>query len=236
MNFKRIPFALLLTLTVSGCGSIAIGDRDAMNEPLPSATASESSVSEAESELASSDAANPDEAKTDKTARITAQSPEELEPIMPALLRFLDNHGANPQETQYLVEYVDLNGDGLDEALVLLSGDYWCGTGGCNMAVFEGTPEGHTLVSNLSLVNAPVWVSSDRSSGWNDLIVKISGGGIETKHVALRFNGFRYPVNPSLEPAVDQAITENSQPLFRSLVFQNIPIVQSNSSESQQRS
>ena len=33
---------------------------------------------------------------------------------------------------------VDLNGDGIKDALVLLQGPYWCGTGGCSQLVFQG--------------------------------------------------------------------------------------------------
>ncbi|MGB3493404.1 MAG: hypothetical protein WBA57_11790 [Elainellaceae cyanobacterium] len=216
MNVCRIPVVLFLTVAASGCMSSPMGDRALVDDSLPAAAASTPSTLDSEID---------GEIGAVQDTRITAQDSEESEPIMPALLRFLDNHGASSQETEYLVEYVDLNEDGIDEALVLFSGEYWCGTGGCNMAVFEGTAEGYALVSNLSLVNAPVWVSSDRSSGWHDLIVAVSGGGIEPKHVALQFNGSRYPVNPSLERSVEPDLS--SQTLFRSLNFKSIPTLES---------
>lgn len=238
MNFERLPFVLLLAFAVSSCSLTAMGDRDTLDETLPAAAASAPSTSTSDlspSENTTSEdvvvtdtAGEENESNTNEIASLANQvSEEDVEPVMPALLRFIDNRGANLEETEYRVEYVDLNEDGINEALVLLSGSYWCGTGGCNMAVFEGTTEGYSLSSNLSLINAPVWVSPTRSSGWNDLIVEISGGGIEAQHVALRFSGSRYPVNPSLEPAVNQEITQSSKALFRTRAVKSISMIQS---------
>src|SRR2546422_5453095 len=43
--------------------------------------------------------------------------------------------------------FTDLDGDGRAEALVLLRGNVWCGSGGCTMLVFRGTDAGFTFVS-----------------------------------------------------------------------------------------
>jgi hypothetical protein len=37
--------------------------------------------------------------------------------------------------TKYLAAFVDLNGDGVNEAIVYVIGRSWCGTGGCNMLI-----------------------------------------------------------------------------------------------------
>jgi len=121
-----------------------------------------------------------------------------------ALLAYLVSKGddpkyANPHQTAP----IDLNGDGLQDALVLLENPmYYCGTGGCTMLVFKGTKPGFEFVSRSSLIRGPVLVSEARTHGWRDLIVKVSGGGITPKMVALKYTGSKYPLNPSRLPAL----------------------------------
>lgn len=242
MKLHQVPITLLLLATISGCGTVLTGDRPFENRDASPQAKPESptSKSQASSEPAASDTSQAggdrlptlvdsqaDAAAIAIDSETPSQAPGTADPLIPALLRFLDNHGADSEETEYQVEYIDLNNDGTDEALVLLSGQYWCGTGGCNLAIFEGTASGYELVSHLSLIHAPVWISSEITSGWRDLIVEVSGGGIEPRHVALKFNGSRYPINPSLEPEVDATLTRRSQALFRRGTFQKIPTVQS---------
>lgn len=243
MKLHQVPITLLLLATISGCGTVLTGDRpfenrDASPQAKPESPTRESQASSEApafdtSQVASGDRpstlvdSQADEAAIPVDSETPSQAPSTADPLMPALLRLMDHHGADIQETEYQVEYIDLNNDGIDEALVLLSGQYWCGTGGCNLAIFEGTASGYELVSHLSIIHAPVWISSEITSGWRDLIVEVSGGGIEPRHVALKFNGSRYPINPSLEPEVDATLTRRSQALFRLGTFQKIPTVQS---------
>jgi len=121
-----------------------------------------------------------------------------------ALLAYLASKGddpkyANPHQTAR----IDLNGDGLQDALVLLENPmYYCGTGGCTMLVFKGTKSGFEFVSRSSLIRGPVLVSEAKTHGWRDLIVEVSGGGIAPKKVALKYTGSKYPLNPSTLPAL----------------------------------
>ena len=104
---------------------------------------------------------------------------------------------------RYLYNRVDLNGDGRPEALVYLMGREFCGTGGCNLLVFQSGDNGYRLLAEISLVNNPVIVSRQRTRGWNDLILYVSGGGITRGYyVALRFDGRGYPDNPTILPAL----------------------------------
>ena len=91
---------------------------------------------------------------------------------------------------------VDLNGDSVPDAVVLLESEGWCGTGGCTMLVFRGRWDRFALVSRSTITNAPIRVLSDTTHGWRTLIVYSKGVG----DVLLRFDGLRYPVNPSLQP------------------------------------
>ena len=90
---------------------------------------------------------------------------------------------------------VDLNGDSVPDAIVLLGSEGWCGTGGCTMLVFRGRRDRFALVSRSTITNVPIRVLPDTTHGWRTLIVYSKGVG----DVLLRFDGLRYPPNPSLQ-------------------------------------
>ena len=93
----------------------------------------------------------------------------------------------------------DLNDDGILDAVVLL-GDGWCGSGGCNMLILRGSPHRFTLLSSATIANQPIKVSSEVRYGWRTLVVWVKGGGSQPGFVLMRFNGARYPLNPTLQP------------------------------------
>ncbi len=100
----------------------------------------------------------------------------------------------------------DLNDDGRDDAIVLLSGPKHCGSGGCTMLVFRGTEQGFSLVSASNIVMGPIRVSANSVEGWRSLIVYSKGKG----EVVLRFSGSRYPSDPSLQPAASRLELETA--------------------------
>lgn len=105
-------------------------------------------------------------------------------------------------EVRYYYNKVDLNGDGRLDVLVYAFGKEMCGTGGCDALVFQSVNGGYKLVSNISLVWNPVIVSRHKTHGWNDLILFVVVGGIQPGYYAvLRFDGSKYPENPTVEPA-----------------------------------
>jgi hypothetical protein len=95
----------------------------------------------------------------------------------------------------------DLNGDGVQDALVLLLDPDWCGTGGCTMLVLRGGKRGFAVLSSSSVTDAPIRVSPLKAGGWKSLIVYSRGRG----DVLMRFDGARYPNNPSLLPKATAA-------------------------------
>jgi hypothetical protein len=121
-----------------------------------------------------------------------------------ALLAYLAKKGDDPKYAEpHRTANIDLNGDGLQDALVLLENPmYYCGTGGCTMLVFKGTKSGFEFVSRSTLIRGPVLVSDTKTYGWRDLLVEVSGGGIAPKQVALKYTGSKYPLNPSTLPAL----------------------------------
>ncbi len=121
-----------------------------------------------------------------------------------ALLAYFAKTGDDPKYADpHKTAQIDLNGDGHQDALVLLQNPmYYCGTGGCTMLVFKGTKSGFEFISRSSLIRGPVLVSDTTTHGWRDLIVEVSGGGIAPKQVALKYTGSKYPLNPSMLPAL----------------------------------
>ena len=105
------------------------------------------------------------------------------------------------QMPPYKSSRFDLNSDGTDDAIVLLTGSFWCGSGGCTMLVFKGLNENFELVSSTSVTLEPIRVLEQPSNGWAGLIVHSRGHG----EALLRFNGTSYPGNPSMAPLASEA-------------------------------
>jgi putative lipoprotein len=136
-----------------------------------------------------------------------------------ALLNYLAKTGNNPKSIDpHQTALVDLNGDGQEDALVLFQSSNWCGSGGCTMLVFKGTKSGFQFVSSSTLIRGPLLVSDNKTLGWRDLVVEVSGGGATPKRVALKFDGKKYPLNPSTQKALPTA-----KPLQGTMVFEGQP-------------
>jgi hypothetical protein len=122
-----------------------------------------------------------------------------------------DPQSFNPRQTAFM----DLNCDGVKDALILLQGPTWCGSGGCTMLVFQGVRDGFKFISRSTLIRGPLLVSTAKTKGWRDLLVEVSGGGIEPKKVALKFNGHKYPLNPSAQPALPKNAALTGETVFQ---------------------
>ena len=117
-------------------------------------------------------------------------------------------------KTDYLETWTDLNGDQIKDAVVLLQGAEWCGSGGCTMLIYHAKNDHSlTLVTKTTVTNTPIYQLSSTHNGWSDLSVYSKGVG----QVKLSFDGKSYPSNPSLEKSyqiqkADQQL-ELSKPL-----------------------
>lgn len=126
-----------------------------------------------------------------------------------------NKYGARYQPEDYVVDknsyrytFVDLNGDNISDAIVLFEDAESCGTGGCNMEIYRGTKTGFEYLSGSTITLPPIRVMSENRQGWKTLIVSSGGTG----NVLMKFNGSRYPLNPSLQPkatpsAIKSAVT-----------------------------
>jgi len=103
---------------------------------------------------------------------------------------------------RYYYNKVDLNEDGNPEVFVYLVGSYVCGTGGCSAAIFKKENGEYILLSKFTLVNNPVIISNRKTNGYRDIIMYVSGGGIESFFAWIKYDGMTYPSNPSIQPKV----------------------------------
>lgn len=120
-----------------------------------------------------------------------------------AIKKFLGDYNKNSDgEIKYFYNKIDLNDDKKDEVFVMLVGPYTCGTGGCSAVLFEDTKEGYKPISEFTLVNNPVIISENKTNGWKDIIMYVSGGGTKKHYAILKYNNGKYPSNPSVEPEI----------------------------------
>ena len=130
--------------------------------------------------------------------------------LIAAVQAYVEKRGDH-ERPQFRHALTDLDGDGRADAIVLLLGGNWCGSGGCNMLVFRAAANGFTLVSASTITNEPIRVSPEKSHGWRTLIVFAKGRG----DVLMRFNGTRYPLNPSLQPKATPAQVSAAQVVMK---------------------
>jgi hypothetical protein len=124
-----------------------------------------------------------------------------------SLKRFLQNYVrgkdlADDKTARYSCAFVDLNGDGKDEAIVYLKSRNWCGSGGCVAFILVRKDSSYRVVTRTTITRPPIRVLTGASNGWRNIGVWVQGGGIQPGYEAeLRFNGKKYPSNPSMPPA-----------------------------------
>lgn len=122
-------------------------------------------------------------------------------------------------DTDYTARFVDLNGDGRREAVVLISGRFWCGTGGCPLWVLTARGRSWRMVTQAPIVRAPVRLLPSRSRGWSDLSAMLYVDGTQPLYEArLSVNGRLNPtITPLARPSSGQVIlseSDRSEPLF----------------------
>ena len=125
-----------------------------------------------------------------------------LDSLLAEAVASIDEEGA---VRAYRAAFVDLNADSITDALALMSDPLYCGSGGCTLLVFRGTSGGFELLSRSTVSREPIYVLSEATSGWKALAVHVAGGGVAAHQALLRFDGERYPLNPSTQPPVDEA-------------------------------
>ncbi|MBN8192258.1 hypothetical protein JI667_08865 [Bacillus sp. NTK074B] len=103
---------------------------------------------------------------------------------------------------QYYYNHVDLNEDQQPETFVYVIGFPVCGSGGCSGVLFTKENNDYKLITVFSLVRSPIIIQDEKTNGWKNIIMYVSGGGIKGGYKQLRFDGKTYPSNPSVQPDV----------------------------------
>ncbi|WP_432405501.1 hypothetical protein [Wukongibacter sp. M2B1] len=129
------------------------------------------------------------------------------------------------KETDGIVRYyynrVDLNEDKKPETFVYLLGPYVSGSGGSTALIFEDDADDYKLISTITLVRNPIIVSDNKTNGWNDLIMHVSGGGIEAFYSEMKFDGSKYPGNPSVQPKVEPGTIVKGKAIIADDILKN---------------
>ena len=135
-------------------------------------------------------------------AGFPAQSKEETHlNKQESLKNFLRDYLKDPA-TRYRSAFVDLHDDGAQDAIVYLTGQSWCGSGGCTLLILASDGPSYRVVTKITIVRPPIRILATRSNGWYDIGVQVRGGGIQPGYEAdLPFDGKAYPNNPSVPPA-----------------------------------
>lgn len=129
--------------------------------------------------------------------RISPQNSIDLE-VQAAVRDYFKIHRTDPKNTQFNSVRFDLNGDGKDEAIVMLD---WCAKAKCEMLIFENKENALRFSSRVSRVKAPITVSQSQYFSWQSLSTK------QDDKTALRldFDGLSYPRNTRDAKSVSKA-------------------------------
>jgi hypothetical protein len=86
--------------------------------------------------------------------------------------------------------------------IVYVSGQGWCGSGGCTMLILEPTESAFKVLGRVTIVQLPIRLLPSVNDGHPDIGVSVQGGGVQSGYEAvLSFDGKSYPRNPSMPPA-----------------------------------
>lgn len=126
----------------------------------------------------------------------------------------IDDGSVTAFDQPFRTDYLDLNDDGIEDALVLLTEPEWCTGGGCTLLVLKGGRiDAFYLVSGTTSVQAPIWVAETRTNGWRDLIVEVGESDGSVVPVLLQFDGRSYPLDPVNQPPFDGVVPEEREVL-----------------------
>jgi hypothetical protein len=65
------------------------------------------------------------------------------------------------------------------------------------------------VIDRFTLVWLPIRVLPSKTNGWNDLAMRVQGGGILRGYTAvLKFDGHKYPTNPSVAPKLPAELAD----------------------------
>ena len=140
------------------------------------------------------------------TTDIPVPSIEEINiadaPIAAAIRQSLAKDGGISADSRWLMNRIDLNGDGTDEAVAYLLDPKLCGTGGCSLFVLADRGTNAWEVTDvISPSQLPVYQLAKGADGWTMLGVTIGGGGASPAVMGVAHGADGYADNPTVAPA-----------------------------------
>lgn len=106
--------------------------------------------------------------------------------VQAAVQQYFKIHRTDPNNTKFNSVRFDLNGDGLNEAIVLLD---WCSQSGCELLIFENKNNKLRFSSRISQVNPPIIIAKQQHFSWQSLLLKENN-----QLIRLNFDGLSYPL------------------------------------------
>lgn len=113
-----------------------------------------------------------------------------------AMAQFLAHDRGNA-DVRHVVERIDLNGDGRDDALVLLQSRRHCSARGCTLLVFERVDDAFELHSSLLLGRTPLIAAESHTGGWRDLVAPMTSPAAGMRLMVVRHTARGYPDDPT---------------------------------------
>ena len=114
---------------------------------------------------------------------------------------YLDRYDAPGTKFSYAFASLEV---GKRDVVVYLSGNFWCGSGGCTALILERNKSSYRVIQKLTLARLPILILPLKTDGWYDLAMPVVGGGVLSEYFGiLRFDGKKYrPATPSVKSRV----------------------------------
>ena len=114
-------------------------------------------------------------------------------PIEDVIGRELEIPASQQKQTSYYYRYMDLNDDGVTDALVLAVGPYTSGSGGNTMFWLSPDKKGKWQIhQKWTLIQTPVLMTENNVNGYKGLVVHRSGGGATPAWILLTYQNGQY--------------------------------------------
>ncbi|MBV6624609.1 MAG: hypothetical protein KI793_17010 [Rivularia sp. (in: Bacteria)] len=152
---------------------------------------------------------------TNSVSNVSATTEESKGLIESSLGEYLKTKSLKLEDTPYKVQYTDLNGDNIKDAITIFTGSKSCTDNGCNMLIHQGIGDNKfKLVSDVAPIKSPITISEKTTGGWRDVIANV-GSEAEPKNVALKFDGKGYPENASSQPVIENSEIKGDKLAFK---------------------
>lgn len=109
----------------------------------------------------------------------------------------IDDH-----DFRYIRYDIDLNNDGEDEVFIYLKDWYFCTVKGCKALVLKKDNNSYKVIGSFENLIYPIIVSNTETNGYKELILYISGMGIENGYRKAKFDNGKYTGNIFLENVI----------------------------------